>query len=605
MSATGGTFTTDQPLLQGILSEIEKGVIQLPDFQRGWVWDDNHIQSLLASVSRSYPIGAVMILQTGGDGVRFKPRLVEGVREGASLKPDQLILDGQQRLTSLFLALKFQGPVKTRTEKGQDIERFYFLDMAKCLDPNEDRLDAVLSIPATKKITSDFGRIVELDLSDSTKEYQNKLFPLNLVFDTSGFMLWKQGFREHFNHDPEMSKFLDRFEMEIWLCFQQYKVPVIALLKETPKEAVCQVFEKVNTGGVTLSVFELMTATYAADDFRLREDWESKEKVLNQQDVLTGIDATAFLVSLTLYSTYLRSLQGHGIVTCKRRDVLKLPLSEYKLHEGVVAQGFLMAARFMAREKVYDLRSVPYSTQLIPLAATCAALGSRFENDAVRRKLARWYWCGVFGELYGGTTETRFANDLPEIIRWVEGGEEPRTLRDANFAPIRLLSLQTRQSAAYKGMMALLMQAGSQDFLSGDPIELTTYFDMAVDIHHIFPADYCEKMGFQKARWNSVVNKAPLTARTNRIIGKKAPSDYLREFSEHHNVDPAKLDDILKSHLIQPELLRVDSFDAFLRDRAYKMVGIIQEATGKQVQGLESADVIEAFGGPLVPVDTP
>ena len=95
---------------------------------------------------------------------------------------------------------------------------------------------------------------------------------------------------------------------------------------------------------------------------------------------------------------------------------------------------------------------------------------------------------------------------------------EPRTIRDSNFAPVRLLSLQTRNSAAYKGIMVLLMQRGSHDFLNGDPIELTTYFDEAVDIHHLFPRAYCEKLKYPPG-WNSIVNKAPLTARTNRIIG--------------------------------------------------------------------------------------
>lgn len=84
-------------------------------------------------------------------------------------------------------------------------------------------------------------------------------------------------------------------------------------------------------------------------------------------------------------------------------------------------------------------------------------------------------------------TKPRYALDLPEVIRWIDGGEEPRTVRDASFNPTRLLSLLSRLSAAYKGLMTLLMQIGSCDFLTGDPIELASYFDLAIDIHHIFP----------------------------------------------------------------------------------------------------------------------
>ncbi len=75
MSPATSTFSTYESPLHEILSNIGTGAIQLPDFQRGWVWDDDHIRSLLASVSLSYPIGALMLMETGGDGLRFKPRL--------------------------------------------------------------------------------------------------------------------------------------------------------------------------------------------------------------------------------------------------------------------------------------------------------------------------------------------------------------------------------------------------------------------------------------------------------------------------------------------------------------------------------------------------
>ena len=156
MTAAGSTFRTDEPFLQGILELIHNGAIQLPDFQRGWVWDDDHIRSLLASVSLSYPIGAVMLLETGGDGVRFKPRLIEGVELREPPLPEKLILDGQQRLTSLYLSVRSNKAVHTRTEKGQEIERVYLLDMKACLDQESDRMDAVVSLPPEKGLNARF-----------------------------------------------------------------------------------------------------------------------------------------------------------------------------------------------------------------------------------------------------------------------------------------------------------------------------------------------------------------------------------------------------------------------------------------------------------------
>ena len=111
-----------------------------------------------------------------------------------------------------------------------------------------------------------------------------------------------------------------------------------------------------------------------------------------------------------------------------------------------------------------------------------------------QQKLARWYWCGVFGELYGGTTETRFSRDLPDVDRLDPRNRlQPRTVDEAQFAAGRLLTLRTRGSAAYKGIYALLMKEGALDWRTGEAATCHTYFDEAIDIHHIFPKAWCEK----------------------------------------------------------------------------------------------------------------
>ena len=172
MTVTTSTFRTAEPALSELLDSIHGGKVQLPDFQRGWVWDDNHIRSLIASISRSFPIGSVMLLENGGDGVRFKPRTVEGA-PATGVAPEQLILDGQQRMTSLYLALRSGKPVATRTEKGKDIDRYYYMNISACLDPGADREDAVVSISPERVIRTNFNRDIALDLSSTEKEHKN------------------------------------------------------------------------------------------------------------------------------------------------------------------------------------------------------------------------------------------------------------------------------------------------------------------------------------------------------------------------------------------------------------------------------------------------
>jgi uncharacterized protein with ParB-like and HNH nuclease domain len=124
-------FDSTKRSLRELLQELKKGTIQLPEFQRGWVWKNEQIKELIASVIRQYPIGAVMLLEAGGE-VRFQTRPVEGLRfEGRTPEPELLILDGQQRLTSMFQATLMGSAARTENERKQKVERWYYLDMRK------------------------------------------------------------------------------------------------------------------------------------------------------------------------------------------------------------------------------------------------------------------------------------------------------------------------------------------------------------------------------------------------------------------------------------------------------------------------------------------
>ena len=288
-------------------------------------------------------------------------------------------------------------------------------------------------------------------------------------------------------------------------------------------------------------------------------------------------------------------------ISCKRADVLRLDKEDFTRLADSIEAGFKKAAEILAEEKIFEIRSLPYATQLIPLAVICTYNQTKIDLHGVKQKVLRWYWCGVFGELYGGANETRFAMDVPDVAQWIEGGNEPRTLRDSSFAPNRLLSLQSRQAAAYKGLTALLMKHGSRDFITGTPIDLNTYFNNAIDIHHIFPRAWCERQKQPKDKWNSVINKAPLAAGTNRFISGDAPSVYLGRIQKAKQVPPSSLDEFLTSHVIPVAELRADDFDAFIRLRAGALLTLIEAATGKTVSGRDSEDTVNAFGAPLTP----
>ncbi len=148
--------------LSQLLDEVNSGKTQLPEFQRDWTWDYNRIRGIIASLSQGYPMGAIMRLQYGNPDIKFKYRTIKGVGN-RDVTPDFLVLDGQQRLTSIYQATYSRNPVETKTDKGKEITRYYYLSMEKCMDENEDRYDAVFSVPADRKIKENFDRDVRLD----------------------------------------------------------------------------------------------------------------------------------------------------------------------------------------------------------------------------------------------------------------------------------------------------------------------------------------------------------------------------------------------------------------------------------------------------------
>ena len=297
-------------------------------------------------------------------------------------------------------------------------------------------------------------------------------------------------------------------------------------------------------------------------------------------------------MSVTLLST---NANPNAPVSCTRREILRLTVSDYKRWANQVEEGFERAVRFLHSLKIFNARDLPYQTQLVPLAAILAYLGDRGYPDR-SPKIAQWYWCGVFGEMYGASTDTRFANDLSEVTAWVKGAaDEPRTIREANFHENRLLELRTRNSAAYKGVHALLMRNdGCRDFLTGDTIELQTFFRDNIDIHHIFPKAWCEKRSnIEKDIYNSIINKTALSKRTNQMIGKKPPSQYLQEILEETRIDTSKMKEILASHLIPPDILRTDDKDdfcGFFEARKEALLNAIEKVMGENKVVRDSDD---------------
>ncbi len=614
-------FKTHPVPLKSLLEDAGSGKIRLPDFQRGWVWDDDRIRGLLASVSRGFPVGAIMTLEAGGE-THLKSRMIEGAEGNTGNDTDAFLLDGQQRLTSLYQSLLHNGPVDTRDNRGQRIKRWYYVDMLAAMDPNVDREDAIISVPENRIETKNFGREIVRDLSTRELEYRQHMMPTERLMDS---MDWLFGYNDYWQaRDGEhpqgyLVEFRNSFNQSVLSAFTGYDLPVITLDKETPKEAVCTVFEKVNTGGVTLSVFELVTATFAAEDenFSLRDDWAERENYLHSgYGVLQGIGGDQFLQTVALLTTQQRRRQAiaDGLpqnrlpaINCRKGDILNLSASDYHHWADQVEDGFVAAAKFLHSQFVFRQKDVPYTTQLVPLAALYVELESALDPANAKAKLERWYWSGIFGESYGGAVETQYGLDLAQVAEWIHDGPEPTLVSEANFIPECLLSLRTRQSAAYKGLYALQMKSGAADWITAEPLMFATWHNENIDIHHIFPRRWCEQDASPKIPprlYNSIINKTPIDARTNKIIGGRATSDYLPRLENVITAD--RLDQVLEAHWLNPDSLWSDEFAESFVLRGESMLKLIGQAMGKSIpngrevfwNALVSAGFVEEYDDP-------
>lgn len=592
-------FETHPIELRELMTKAGDGRIQLPDFQRPWKWDDERIAALLATVARGYPLGVIMTLETSDSGLRFKPRPLAGAgpEEGTVAaeswaSPEELLMDGQQRLTSLFQALASGRPVDTMDTRRKKLQRWYYIDIERAVSEFADMEDAIVSVPGDRVYVDASGH--SWDLSKPEEECSAGLFPLRLVYDNRGRGKWRRAFE---SIDDAHEDRWQEFEGTVLKVIDSYVIPVIRLTKDMPKDAVCTVFENVNTKGVQLTVFELLTASYASDDFQLPEAWAVVHEKLSQFTAVREIDDTDFLRAICLVSTHYSRAKRPGAdpfslpaASCKRSDILNLELAEYRRWEPEIVSALEWSAGFLGRQGIYDAYDLPYRSQITALAAIRTVLGSEADDRAAEEKITRWFWCGVLGEQYSGALESRLPRDLEQVVAWVQGGREPTSVTEASFHAARLDTMATRNSAAYKGVCGLLLRQKCVDWtFSKEPIDATVYMDQQVDIGLVFPKAWCSKRGIEAYQQNSIVNKTLLTNRTRRTMGSRAPSSYLERLEAEAGLPGNWLDDIVATHLIEPDYLRDDDFDSFYANRSAALLELIEAAMGKPAVPAEVA----------------
>ena len=573
-------FTTPSYSLTDLFARAERGELQLPDFQREYIWDVDRIRTLITSVLRGYPVGSFLALDTRNTPVRFRPRPLAGI-EVQNVEPGLLLLDGQQRLTSLYHAFTGNGLINTVNSLGEPIQRRFFVDVRAAVAADPMPVESVFAVDLDGVVRSHFGPEIEGGITSREDMLRHGVVPVSLL-------LWKPGNdllvdMAAGTDDPGMLEAVKLFQNQVMRWLPAYDVPVVRVDRGTSQVGVGQIFAHANSAGVQMDVFDLLTALFATQDpdFVLADHWASVEKQLREYPALDRIGRIEFLRAMAmLLSSRKGQASGH------RGDILAISLDDYLGHEAELTDAFVAAAEFLGERCILTVDQVPYSSQIVPLAAILARLNERpgsLDDARARDRLNRWFWSGVFGELYGAHSPTiRAAVDLQEVTPWVLGESEevPRTVLDAEFKESRLLTADAK-SGVYRGLFALLMARGARDWRTGKPFNRETFGELHPSFVTVFPPQFCTSIHADPAAMESVLNRTPMGRRTEVVIEGNEPKRYLPRLQSKSLFDDDEFDEVIEGHEIDPALLFASRWDEFIEDRRRRFVGIIEYSMDK------------------------
>lgn len=510
--------------IRQLLQRITDGEIRIPAFQREFVWEPDRVQFLMDSIFKGYPIGTVLFWRT-------KEKLSYDRDLGPFTLPDpkkeypiDYVLDGQQRLTSIFST--FQNDLKKNPETKVKWVDIYF-DLSAAASAQD-------------------SQFVALEPND-VKDHH---VPMRVLFDVSEFGKFTRTIK-----DEAQLKIVDQLQA----LFKEAVIPVETVETEEHSK-IAIIFERINRGGVPLDTYQLLSAWTWSGDFDLRTKFDELANELDEAGFSDLRDDPDLLLKCCA-AVVRNDASAHAIVDLKG--------SEVRDSFQVLRNGILGAIEFLRRDcGVASLKILPYKSMIIPLArcfATDKIAG--FHPDAKQRAaLRRWFWHSCFSRRYSNSVDNAIAQDIAATLQLLSGNTsefEKRVVSvSAEYFKENVFALT---SVNTKVFVLLLAQAKPKSFLSAADVDLDEVLVSCnrTEFHHVFPKNYLATNEGVKDRGSQfmLANFAFLSQKDNRSIQDKAPSEYAKM------IPPASLDQILDSSLIPRDGLSL-SYQEFISKRA-------------------------------------
>ncbi len=541
---------------------IKRRRIGLPDFQRSYDWQPDDVVNLLTTVFRRWPSGTLLLLESNSElANKIAIRAIEGgppIDDTAKL--DYLILDGQQRITSLYRAVT-----------GNDPEYAYYIDLERML-----------------KINSFDDEAVKFTRREKIPEMQTAadrlVLPIDTLYDKSVYSKWLESVAET-TRDR-----VDQFVNEHLLAIRLYSLPANTLKSDVPLGSLVRIFTRLNREGLPLETFDMLVALMTPQDFDLRGEASITEAQCGQLIIgLEGSSAEKFGVGMsvirviTLSERNRQVVSGEGVTieALREEDVVELVDKRPQLIASewrAAASAFIDAIAFVRQRCGATHRNLLPPTSLLQVLATAL----RFETSSSEEwedDLERWLWSAWLTGSYAQGTNTTAVSHVNQLREWANDRSLlPSVIAELAASPEQIRVNLTTSARGHKhlqtAVMAMIVDDGARDWFNGTdgtPAPELRKYGRAIEFHHVMPDKYLIDRG---RSGEMVANFTPLAASTNRSLGKDSPGTVL----EHVRLAP----EVLSKHKINKRRFErgADGLNEFIEDRVNELLTLVANATG-------------------------
>ena len=553
--------------LQAVLSDIREGKFAIPTFQRDFDWGAKDILELIRSIFEDYYIGTLLFWKVSPENInRLKYEGIYGF-SGES-KPEFFVLDGQQRLSAIYYALC--SPNKDFPHRKNKC--FYFVDIDKLLNGDGEFDEAFYYEWESKRVNK--------LLNDKTLQFEKHIFPLNIL-GNQRIYLWTEWIDEYREYWVTKGKkeFKEKRE-ELFKIFkeilQDYEISFVELDKSLEMSKVCDIFTRINTRGVELSIFDILNAAFLPKDIELKEEWRkidssSTIKKLEEKKMKVYLLQTISILKQSYcspkYLYYLvpgskRKIKVNGQIV---ENILIPSKDDFtELWEDAIKNVELSIKKIMNPREFGAIKPkfIPYPS-IIP---AFTAIDSESKNSSYKDmsnkndKISKWYWASIFTNNYSSSVESQATSDFSVMQKWFGDNEAvPEIINQAiNAIKVMDFKKETSQSSAiYNAIFNLMVINGARDPVT---FELPEY--SSLDDHHIIPQN--SKLGKKLGnKVNTILNRIPISEETNRNVFKvRLPNEYIKEILENAR-DKNRVYEMLESHFISKKIVEILLRDPF------------------------------------------